>query len=433
MEEGGIAHDGRDAPVRQAGLAHADGRADGGAHADAGVHRRQRRGGAKGVAPDVAADRGLELGQDVERAAVRATGAQHRRPHGNAGFGFGRFRRGRAQQFGAQRRQPRRIEFHHAQLGLRLHDGDARGADLFGQHRIGFLDDDQALHARRERADFLDGRRAGEADLENRRFGEDFLHVLVGHAGGDESKVAGTGLRAVEGSSFRQLAQGDRTLFDGEAHQAAVRGHRDVALGVLDVGDARDFAALAGADVDDGGGVRRARGGADDDGHLVFFAQLEAGDHHVVGFLRIGRLEQQALGELRERTVVLLVLRGMHAGVVGVDDHHAADGADVGEGHQRVHRHVESDVLHGDQGADAGEGGADADFHGDLLVDRPLAVDGALEFGHVLQDFGGGRAGIGGGHAAAGAIGGPSDGLVGGKQFFHGRIRFGVSKIRRRL
>ena len=369
----------------------------------------------------------------MEWAAVRAAGAQDRRAHGNAGFGLGGFRRGRAQQFGAQRRQTRGVEFHHAQLGLRLHDGNARGADLIGQHRIGFFDDDQTLHARRECADFLDGWRAGKADLEDGRFREDFLHVLVGHTGRHDAQIARAGLGAVEGGGLRQLAQGDRTLFYGEAHQAAVRGHGHVALGVLDVGDARHFAALAGADVHDAGRVRRARGGADDDRHLVFLAQFETGRYHVVGFLRIGRLEQQALGELRERAVVLLVLRGMHAGVVGVDDHHAADGADVGEGHQGVHRHVEPNVLHGDQRADAGEGSTHADFHGDLLVDRPFAVDGALEFSHVLHDFGGRRAGIGGGHAAAGAVGGPGDGLVGGKQFFHGRVRFGVSKIRRRL
>jgi len=175
--------------------------------------------------------------------------------------------------------------------------------------------------------------------------------------------------------------------------------------------------------------VGGARGGADDDGDLIFFAEFEAGADHVVGLLGVGGFEQDALGEFGERAVVLLVLGGVKGGVVGVDDDHAADGADIGEGHQGVHGDIEADVFHGDEGADAGEGGADADFHGDLFIDGPLAVDGALEFGDMLHDFGGGRAGIGGGYAAAGAVGGPGDGLVGGKQFglCHGRIRSGFA------
>ena len=60
------------------------------------------------------------------------------------------------------------------------------------------------LHARRERADFLDGRRVGEAHLEDGSFGKDILHVLVGHAGSDEAKLANVNasideLRAVVG------------------------------------------------------------------------------------------------------------------------------------------------------------------------------------------------------------------------------------------
>ena len=48
--------------------------------------------------------------------------------------------------------------------------------------------------------------------------------------------------------------------------------------------------------------------------------------------------------------------------------------ARVGRGEQRVGGHVEADVLHGDQGAGAAEGGAQADLQGHLLVGRPLGL-----------------------------------------------------------
>ena len=159
----------------------------------------------------------------------------------------------------------------------------------------------------------------------------------------------------------------------------------------------------------------RARGDAQDGRNLVLFAELEGGEGHVVGFLGVGGLQEEAAGELGEGAVVLLVLRGVHARVVRRDDDEAADGADVREGHQRIHRHVEADVLHRGEGADAREGGADDDFHGDLFVDGPFAVDFALVAADVLHDLGGGGAGVGGGDGAAGAPSGAGDGFVGGK------------------
>ena len=46
--------------------------------------------------------------------------------------------------------------------------------------------------------------------------------------------------------------------------------------------------------------------------------------------------------------------------------------AGVGGGEQRVGRHVQADVLHGDQRARAGEGRAERHLQGHLLVGRPL-------------------------------------------------------------
>jgi hypothetical protein len=108
--------------------------------------------------------------------------------------------------------------------------------------------------------------------------------------------------------------------------------------------------------------------------------------------------------------VVLLVLAGRHARIVGGDDDQAAFDIGVGGGEQRVGGDVEADVLHGHQGAAAGEGDADADFQGDLLVGRPLRL--AAQVVEGFQDFRGGRAGIAGAQGHAGVQGGEGDGLV---------------------
>ena len=158
---------------------------------------------------------------------------------------------------------------------------------------------------------------------------------------------------------------------------------------------------------------------AQDDGDLPLFGKVEGGARHVEGFLRIGRLEERAAGEPGEGAVVLLVLGGVHGGVVRRHEDESANRADAREGHERVHGHVQADVLHGDDGAGARQRGADGDFQGDFFVDGPLGLDFAAEFGDGFEDFGGGGAGVGGGDGTAGMPSGPGDGFVGGEEFFH--------------
>ena len=136
---------------------------------------------------------------------------------------------------------------------------------------------------------------------------------------------------------------------------------------------------------------------------------------HLVGFLRIGRLEHRHMREAAPVARILLVLRRGQADVVGDGDDQAADHAGQRQRHQRVGGDVHADVLHGAEGARTGEGGADGDFQRHLLVHRPFGVDvrvGRNDFQH----FGGRRAGIGGGDAATGFPDGAGNGFVAGKQ-----------------
>src|SRR5690606_33836091 len=94
--------------------------------------------------------------------------------------------------------------------------------------------------------------------------------------------------------------------------------------------------------------------------------------------------------------VVLLVLRAVHAGVVGRDDDQGAGGADVAGREQRVGGDVQPDVLHGDDGAGASEAGPQRLLQGRLLVGPPLGVNVVLVTDDVLQYLGARGAGVGG-------------------------------------
>jgi hypothetical protein len=67
----------------------------------------------------------------------------------------------------------------------------------------------------------------------------------------------------------------------------------------------------------------------------------------LVGFLRRGGLQHRHLGGAGVVPIVLLVLRGVHLGVVGHDHHDPALYTRVGQGEERVRGDVEADVLHG--------------------------------------------------------------------------------------
>ena len=142
--------------------------------------------------------------------------------------------------------------------------------------------------------------------------------------------------------------------------------------------------------------------------------ELEGGDRELPGLVAVGGLQQRDPGELGVVAVVLLVLRAVHARVVGRDDHQAGLHPDVRRGEERVGGHVQAHVLHAHQGPAAGHRGADAHFHGHLLVGRPLAVD-VLVVGQSLEDLGAGRARIGRGQLDAGLPRSAGDRLVAGE------------------
>jgi len=153
----------------------------------------------------------------------------------------------------------------------------------------------------------------------------------------------------------------------------------------------------------------------EDDRHLEFLGQRIAGQRHVVGFLRVGRLEHRHVGEAPPVAGILLVLRRRQPDVVGDGDNQPTVHAGQGQRHQRIGGDVHADMLHAAEGTRAGVGGADGDFQRHLLVHRPFGIDvriGRNDFEHFSRR----RTGVSGSNLDAGLPDRAGDRFVTGHQ-----------------
>jgi len=129
-----------------------------------------------------------------------------------------------------------------------------------------------------------------------------------------------------------------------------------------------------------------ARRGPQENRRVEFFADLEGQLDEPLCLVRIGRFQHGNFGEFRVIPVVLLVLRTVQGRVVRRYDHQGPVRARVAGREQRIGRHVDPHVLHGDQGLCAGQRGADAHLQGHLFVGGPFGID-AVVSGESLHDL----------------------------------------------
>ena len=164
--------------------------------------------------------------------------------------------------------------------------------------------------------------------------------------------------------------------------------------------------------------MRHARGQAQNDRRIVFFGKFEGELGKIFRLLAVGRLQHGHFRADRGQAGILLVLRREYGRIVRHGDDEAAVHARIRGGKERVARHVEADVLHGNDGASPLYGRADAHFQGHLFVRRPFAV----YFGkarELFRDFRGRRSGISGSDVYARLPCAARDGEIAEKKFFH--------------
>ncbi len=116
-------------------------------------------------------------------------------------------------------------------------------------------------------------------------------------------------------------------------------------------------------------------GQADHDRCVITFGKVKSRAGHVQAFLAVGRFEHRQFGRPGIMAAVLLVLRAVHARIIGNHDHQAAVDTGVGRREQGVGSDIDTDMLHAGHRPAAGDAGADSDFQADLFIRRPFGCD----------------------------------------------------------
>ena len=164
--------------------------------------------------------------------------------------------------------------------------------------------------------------------------------------------------------------------------------------------------------------MRDARRRAEEHGHVELLRDIIRRAHEVLALLRIRRLNKGDLRVLCIPAVILLILRGMHTGVVGIDDDETAVHAEIRGSKKRIRRDVKPDELHRAERPRTGDGRAVCHLDGDLFVGRPLAVEGVLILGKLFKYLRAGRARICRTHIHARLIRPAGDGLIARHKIF---------------
>ena len=396
--EGGVADDGHYGAMFGAcpSKLEAMGHGNGGAHVDARVHGGKRGQGAQRVASDIARDDGLDARELLEHQTMRATGAQR----GRAARNVGRRLRMCGSLLSERRTDKAGTQFAVARQAAReIGDANAQRTYRVGQVGRTFLYDVQRIHACLELAQRLRGQGIRDAELEHRCIRESLHHMLVGSTGAHHANSRALALDAVELAGFNPFGKLIDALKLHLAARLGERRHHDPFSRVALIG--LKLVLSTQTALDRGLRVGHAHGGADEERHVEALGKIEGIAGERQGLSGIGGIHHGDVSRRRIVMGVLLVLGGIHAGIVGCKHHIPAADAGIGGGEQRVRRNVDADVLHGGQHARAGRTCADAHLNGDLLVDAPFRVH-AVHLRKGLKRFGGRRARISHADAATG-------------------------------
>ena len=102
-------------------------------------------------------------------------------------------------------------------------------------------------------------------------------------------------------------------------------------------------------------------------------------------------------------TAVLLVLRGVHAGIIRYANDHTRVHTGIGHSIEGISRDIEAYVFLRAERTAAGQTGAKGRFHGYLFIGSPFAID-VIELHCFFSDFCTGGTGIAGNEADAGFV-----------------------------
>ena len=384
MGEGGVTDDGNCGPL--AGIGGTLGHGDAGTHIYTRVDSLEGRHKAQGVATDVTKHAGIgillqHLVEGGVNVAVTATLAQCGGTRSDILTAGITLAHGQTQSIlqcvGVQLASTGQFAGEAAfDLGIAGHHATHQVLD----EGLAFLGDEDGITLGGHAADELLGHGI-LADFEHgigATVGIAFHQIVISDTGGDDThRVVSTVdvlvVLALDGTLLEVglLTRNSDVALDGVAgEQYPVAGLGVIVQFVLGT---RSFLHL-----DNGTAVGHAGGHAHEHGEANLLAQLVGLLHHVIGLLLGAGLQRGNHRELAIEAAVLLVLGGVHRGVVGHEDHQTAVHTRHARVNERVGAHVQAHMLHADQGALAHEGHAEGSLHRRLFVGTPAAMNVAF-------------------------------------------------------
>ena len=170
--------------------------------------------------------------------------------------------------------------------------------------------------------------------------GQRLAHVLVADAGRDGAE-RGIALNDY-GGAFGVVPKGDFGELPPQppVRRAGVGGDHDAGGDVAFEGGCTRRRCGVARRHDHAFRMTNARGDAQEHRKAPALGDLDGAQREIISFLGIGGLEHGNAGGYRVAAIVLLILTGGHARIVGRDDHQRAAYAGVCRGEEWIGRHV---------------------------------------------------------------------------------------------
>ena len=254
----------------------------------------------------------------------------------------------------------------------------SNGLQVVLHDRFEFFHDEHLVHGLHELGATFPGQGPGKTHFQhahlvrNAQIIDGIHHVIEAHAVGHNAPLAVTD-DLVEGRLFR--LREELIIFLEQFLVEVSRDRRNAhevkrILLEMGMGDPR----FHGPQLHPSPDVGKSCGGSDDDGKPRLLGEVKGGHGPVLHLLGVAGFEHGQTREPRIVAVVLLVLARKKRRIIGIDDHHPSFDAGVCKGHQRIRRHIETHVFHGDHGPEPAHRGPGPHFHGYFLVGGVLEV-----------------------------------------------------------
>ena len=318
--------------------------------------------------------------------------------------------------------QPLRIFFVHGADFFLADARDSGRPDLLFHVAVKLFDNIQLLDFRGELADELHGQRIGQAQLQERSvLRKCVFGVLIGDRSGNHADFRAFQLHSVQRAGAAVLFEFFQVFLDLCAVAVRVCRRGNVSRGAADIGFC--LRLLPRSERHKTLGVRDARHGSEQHGHVELFGDLVGSFHEINALLRVRRFDHGNLRVSRVPAVILLVLRRVHARVVGGDDYKAAVHAVISGCEHGIGCNVKSHMLHGAQTAHSGHRRSIGCFKSNFLIGCPLAVQRTGILRQIFKNLGARRSRIGRAHFHSRLVGAAGNCFISRQQTaFHTQI-----------